>query len=245
MRTPRWPVSSARSRPVRCVGRGSPHRVDAQLIEDSSEMRAWDGRAAMTRPTAAPPARPDAALKRAAPLACNSDGRGRSPAGRHFSNDDMIGATRGGTTVESRWSSGDPALPLCPSPIPSSTVEDFDDGVAGRPSSPCVVRPRRIRSPLRADGAVVGCVAGPRRASPPRIRFRRVAEDGLGVIANYIHDDAPGAPSQQVRWVADVFARLFFTYLSMPPKDPDFGDDAELRRFAHEILTPMVKRAVG
>ena len=46
---------------------------------------------------------------------------------------------------------------------------------------------------------------------------------GSAVIANYIHGDAPGAPSQQVRWVADVFARLFFTYLSMPPKDPDFG----------------------
>jgi hypothetical protein len=45
--------------------------------------------------------------------------------------------------------------------------------------------------------------------------------------------------------VADVFARLFFTYLSMPPADPDFGDDAELRRFAHEVLTPMVERAVG
>ena len=27
--------------------------------------------------------------------------------------------------------------------------------------------------------------------------------------------------------------------------DPDFGDDAELRRFAYEVLTPMVERAVG
>lgn len=68
---------------------------------------------------------------------------------------------------------------------------------------------------------------------------------GSAFIANYIHGDAPGAPSQQVRWVADVFARLFFTYISMPPSDPDFGDDAELRRFAHEVLTPMVERVVG
>ena len=68
---------------------------------------------------------------------------------------------------------------------------------------------------------------------------------GSAFIANYIHGDEPGAPSQQVRWVADVFARLFFTYISMPPSDPDFGDDAELRRFAHEVLTPMVERAVG
>ena len=68
---------------------------------------------------------------------------------------------------------------------------------------------------------------------------------GSAFIANYIHGEGQGAPSQRVRWVADVFARLFFTYISMPPGDPDFGDDAELRRFAHEVLTPMVERAVG
>ena len=68
---------------------------------------------------------------------------------------------------------------------------------------------------------------------------------GSAFIANYIHGDQPGTPSQQVRWVADVFARLFFTYITMPPSDPDFGDDAELRRFAHKVLTPMVERAVG
>jgi AcrR family transcriptional regulator len=67
---------------------------------------------------------------------------------------------------------------------------------------------------------------------------------GSAFIANYIHGDAPGPPAQRVRWVADVFARLFFTYISMPPSDPDFGDDAELRRFAHEVLTPMVVRVV-
>lgn len=65
---------------------------------------------------------------------------------------------------------------------------------------------------------------------------------GSAFIANYIHGDAPGTPPQPVRWVADVFARLFFTYISMPPTDPDFGDDTELRRFAHDVLTPMVQR---
>ncbi|MCT7662004.1 TetR/AcrR family transcriptional regulator [Mycobacterium deserti] len=67
---------------------------------------------------------------------------------------------------------------------------------------------------------------------------------GSAFIANYIHGESPGAPSQPVRWVADVFARLFFTYISIPPSDPDFGDDAELRRFAHDVLTPMVERAI-
>ena len=113
------------------------------------------------------------------------------------------------------------------------SVEDFEEGLR-RPSSPLCRSPASIRS-----------CAGPRRASPPRSDSVELLKMGSAVIANYIHGDAPGAPSQQVRWVADVFARLFFTYLSMPPKDPDFGDDAELRRFAHEILTPMVKRAVG
>jgi TetR/AcrR family transcriptional repressor of uid operon len=68
---------------------------------------------------------------------------------------------------------------------------------------------------------------------------------GSAFIANYIHGETLGQPSQQVRWVADVFARLFFTYISLPPTDPDFGDDAQLRRFAQEVLTPMVERAVG
>jgi TetR/AcrR family transcriptional regulator, repressor for uid operon len=64
---------------------------------------------------------------------------------------------------------------------------------------------------------------------------------GSAFIANY-HGVAPGTPSRPVGWVADVFARLFLTYISMPPADPDFSDDAELRRFAHEVLTPMVER---
>jgi AcrR family transcriptional regulator len=66
---------------------------------------------------------------------------------------------------------------------------------------------------------------------------------GSAFIANYIHGEAPGTPTQQVRWVADVFARLFLTYISMPPTDPNFGDEVQLRRFAHEVLTPMVERA--
>lgn len=74
---------------------------------------------------------------------------------------------------------------------------------------------------------------------------RELIAMGSAFIANYIHGEAPGSPSQPVRWVADVFARLFFTYISMPPTDPDFGDDAELRRFANDVLTPMVERALS
>ena len=81
--------------------------------------------------------------------------------------------------------------------------------------------------------------------SAPIGGWAELLDMGAAFIANYIHGDAPGAPSQAVRWVADVFARLFFTYVSAPPRDPDFGDDGELRRFAHEVLTPMVERALG
>ncbi len=77
---------------------------------------------------------------------------------------------------------------------------------------------------------------------PSPVDASELLKMGGAFIANYIHGDAEGAPSQPVRWVADVFARLFFTYISTPPTDPDFGDDAELRRFAHEVLTPMVER---
>lgn len=68
---------------------------------------------------------------------------------------------------------------------------------------------------------------------------------GSAFIADYIHGNAEGEPSQQVRWAADVFARLLLTYISMPPDDPDVADDAELGRFARQVLTPMVERAVG
>ncbi|OMC08269.1 TetR family transcriptional regulator [Mycolicibacter heraklionensis] len=68
---------------------------------------------------------------------------------------------------------------------------------------------------------------------------------GAAFIANYMHGDAPGEPSRSVRWVADVFARLFLTYISLPSTDPDFRDDAALRRFAEEVLTPMAERAAG
>jgi TetR/AcrR family transcriptional repressor of uid operon len=67
---------------------------------------------------------------------------------------------------------------------------------------------------------------------------------GAAFIAREIHGDAPAGPSQHVQWVADVFARLFATYLAIPPTDPNPEEDTELRRFAREVLTPMVERAV-
>jgi TetR/AcrR family transcriptional regulator, repressor for uid operon len=65
---------------------------------------------------------------------------------------------------------------------------------------------------------------------------------GEAFIARHIHGDRPGTPSRGARWVASVFARLFVTYVAIPPRDPSPASDAQLRRFAHEVLTPMVER---
>ena len=112
------------------------------------------------------------------------------------------------------------------------TVEDPNDGVAE--AFIAAVTFAREHPMLRRAGHV----------EPAPIDSAELLKMGSAFIANYIHGDAPGKPPQKMRWVADVFARLFFTYISMPPTDPDFGDDSELRRFAHEVLTPMVERVV-
>ncbi len=71
----------------------------------------------------------------------------------------------------------------------------------------------------------------------------RLLRTGSAFIARYLHGERSGPPTRSARWTADVFARLFISYLTMPPHDPDLQDDAELRRFAEEILTPMAERA--
>ena len=70
----------------------------------------------------------------------------------------------------------------------------------------------------------------------------RLLGTGSAFIARYIHGDRPGPPSRRARWIADVWARLFITYVAVPPTDPDFASDRELRRFAREVLAPMVTR---
>jgi len=112
------------------------------------------------------------------------------------------------------------------------SVEDPNEGVAE--AFIAAVTFAREHPMLRRAGHV----------EPAPIDSAELLKMGSAFIANYIHGDARGAPSQKMRWVADVFARLFFTYISMPPTDPDFADDSELRRFAHEVLTPMVERVV-
>ena len=63
---------------------------------------------------------------------------------------------------------------------------------------------------------------------------------GSAFIAGRIHGDASGAPSRRTRRVADILARLFLTYIAIPPTDPDPASDAQLRGFAREILAPLI-----
>jgi TetR/AcrR family transcriptional repressor of uid operon len=66
---------------------------------------------------------------------------------------------------------------------------------------------------------------------------------GSEFLARQIHGNAPGPPSRRARSVADVLARLFLSYMAIPPEDPDTSDDAALRRFAREVLKPLIEAA--
>lgn len=112
-------------------------------------------------------------------------------------------------------------------------VGDSEDGVAE--AFIAAVRFARTHPMVRRVGTAEPAVIGD---------WTELLDMGAAFIANYIHGDAEGAPDRRVRWVADVFARLFFTYISAPPSDPDFDDDGDLRQFAADVLTPMVQRAV-
>jgi len=66
---------------------------------------------------------------------------------------------------------------------------------------------------------------------------------GTAFIARHIHGERPGTPSRRAQWVADSLARLFLTYVAIPPTSPAPESDEQLRRFAREVLTPLVELA--
>lgn len=82
----------------------------------------------------------------------------------------------------------------------------------------------------------------PHSESPSGTDTAALLPIGTDFIAHRINAGRDGPVSQEIRWVADVFARLFLTFISVPPTEPDFDDDAALRRYAAEVLTPMVRR---
>lgn len=62
-------------------------------------------------------------------------------------------------------------------------------------------------------------------------------EIGRSFLVRALRDGAPGRPTARERGVADVCARLFVSYVAMPP---DFTE-REARRFAIEVLGPLVR----
>jgi TetR/AcrR family transcriptional regulator, repressor for uid operon len=72
----------------------------------------------------------------------------------------------------------------------------------------------------------------------------RILAMGRGFIAAEIRAGAPSADPRRADQVADVVARLFVTYVGVPPTDPDPGDDAAIEAFATETLVPLIALAV-
>lgn len=72
----------------------------------------------------------------------------------------------------------------------------------------------------------------------------RILGMGREFIAAEMRAGSPSADPARVARVADVIARLFVTYVGVPPTDPDPGDEAALLAFAHETLVPLIAGAV-
>lgn len=76
-------------------------------------------------------------------------------------------------------------------------------------------------------------------------RDRQVLGLGRDFIAAQITQSRPDADPRAVRRTADLIARLFLTYVAMPPDDPDPRDEAELRAFARDVLAPVIAAGSG
>ena len=58
--------------------------------------------------------------------------------------------------------------------------------------------------------------------------------------AAQIRDADPTISARKAERVADVYARLFVTYVAFAPTDPDPHDDKALRKFADAMLVPLL-----
>jgi AcrR family transcriptional regulator len=83
-------------------------------------------------------------------------------------------------------------------------------------------------------GAVISAVAA---------GDRTILALGSAFIAERLHGNRGGRPSRRTRWTAEALARLFVTYIAIPPVDPDIASDADLHRFARDVLGPLTSGA--
>ena len=69
---------------------------------------------------------------------------------------------------------------------------------------------------------------------------RLVLRMGTDVIAAQLQLARPDDSERALRRTADLVARLYLTFLAMPPEDPDPRDDAALDAYAREVLMPLL-----
>lgn len=68
---------------------------------------------------------------------------------------------------------------------------------------------------------------------------------GTEFIARAILGENPDVTTRAAHRVADLLARLFLTYIALPPRDPDPHDDESLRAYAADILVPLAESALS
>lgn len=94
-----------------------------------------------------------------------------------------------------------------------------------------------LRRVAEADpGAVIAAAAA---------HDRRVLNLGVEFIAARLQDARPEGDARAIRRTADLVARLFLTYIALPPDDPDPRDQAELYAYARDVLAPLIGLGVS
>lgn len=69
---------------------------------------------------------------------------------------------------------------------------------------------------------------------------RLILNLGVEFIAARLRAARPDGDARAIRRTADLVARLFLTYVAMPPDDPDPRDEAELHAYARDVLAPLI-----
>lgn len=73
---------------------------------------------------------------------------------------------------------------------------------------------------------------------------RLVLALGVDFIAARLQAARPDGDPRAVRRTADIVARLFLTYVALPPADPDPRDEAELHAYARDVLAPLIGQGI-
>ncbi|MBJ7332893.1 MAG: hypothetical protein JHC95_23570, partial [Solirubrobacteraceae bacterium] len=84
-------------------------------------------------------------------------------------------------------------------------------------------------------GAVIAAAAGDDRV---------ILTMGTQFIAAQLREASPEGSERAIQRTADLVARLFLSYIALPPDDPDPRDEAELHAYARDVLVPLMALGV-